>query len=50
MDEQFAMQHSKEERASFSNIPEDVIPSVVEVVRSWAEKEDVGEDWKEKRA
>jgi len=48
MGQQHATDYSKNDPATFSNLQDDVVPAVVEVIRSWAEKEETGQDWREK--
>jgi len=48
MNQQIDNKSSEEEPASFSTLPEELVPQVVGFVRSWAEKEEVGKDCEEK--
>jgi len=49
MDQQLAIKESKKEPATFSTLPEDLVPPIIGFIRRWAEKEELGEDFQERR-
>jgi len=49
MDQQLAIKESKKEPATFSTLPEDLVPSIIGFIRSWAEKEELEKDFQERR-
>jgi len=49
MDQQLAIKESKKEPATFSTLPEDLVPPVIRFIRSWAQKEKLGKDFEERR-
>lgn len=49
MDQQLAIKEPKKEPATFSSLPEDLVPPVVGFIRSWGEKEELRKDFLERR-